>query len=174
MTKEQRLAREESRRASIEHNQEQKRIAVEQARRDRPSGFEVFDYTPIPIEPLEETLRRFDAERAEAAAEQTHTADLEDIAEKVADKCGDELRAVIAVTTHTTKDGTPYEEPQNEEVAVAWKELLETVSDWMDSDTYRKAEPELIRRLKNVLQAVDLACDFTGVKDKELELEGIR
>lgn len=61
MTKEQRLAREESRRASIEHNQEQKRIAVEQARRDRPSGFEVFDYTPIPIEPLEETLRKFDA-----------------------------------------------------------------------------------------------------------------
>lgn len=151
----------------------------------------VSGYDPLPCDTVEQRLDMFDAERTEIPTDDTRRDTLRDFGGKVAEVHDEALTLAVKIRTVTPDpkfamkmfgisgkaipyDPEPYDAPENDEVAQAWDELIEDAKKYVSPDDYDAVEKLMVRRLKNVLEAVDRAyteASQDSVKDN-LRLEG--
>ena len=116
--------------------------------------FDVFPYEPIPTDTLQESLDRFDAERADIDSERERLADLEDTHETTFESCDE---AVDEVLRFYAPDG--HDVPQNEEVRAAYRAAVGKLSQWVMDDTSAQTgfANEFTRQLLAIFTAVGMA-----------------
>lgn len=134
-------------------------------------------------------MAQFDAERAERDAERLQRNTLKEFGGRVQDQCDEALRVACKVTTHPPTPmrvfgvngkplpdtgPKPYRIPTYDCVADAWGEVIETVQDNVDADTWAGLKAELERRLETLLEAVGEAYrdNADGAVGNQLRAEG--